>query len=278
MFKIVIDSTTDLPTEVLSKHNLLQIPLQVIVDGKNFRDKVEIAESVFYQKLETGSEVSTSLPLYEDIFNVFEKYAKDNIPFIYIAFSTGLSGTYNQARLVMDDVRELYPTAKMTIIDSKSGGLGEGVILLKVLEAVESGSSYDEVISLVNDLVNRVEHVFMVNSLDQLIKGGRITGIKAKIGSLLRVRPVLTLPNGSIQQYKSAIGTKRALREVVARVNNLIGKDDLIGINYADNIELADEVEKMLNDAGYTNIVRAPIGSVFAAHIGSNAVGVYFFK
>src|SRR5690554_4385325 len=120
MIKIIIDSTTDLPTDLLKKYNLTQIPLQVLVDGQSYRDKVEITEEDFYEKLIGGSKVSTSLPLYEDYFNAFELYAKENIPFIYLTITSGLSGTYNQGRLVLKDVQEKYPNSKMTIIDSKA--------------------------------------------------------------------------------------------------------------------------------------------------------------
>lgn len=278
MVKIIVDSTTDLPKDLLDEYKLTQIPLQVLIDGETYLDKVDIEEDFVYKNIREGKDVSTSLPLYDDYYKAFEKYAKEGIPFIFLTISKVLSGTYNQGRLVMDDILEKYPDAKMAIVDSKAGALAQGLIVIRVMEAIKAGLDFDGAVKLFENLTSRIEHVFMVNNLARLLKSGRISGVAAKVGSLLRIKPVLILEDGYIIPYKSAIGTTRAFKEMMKRVNSVIGKDDLIGINYADNVELADQVEALLRNEGYNNIVRAPIGSVFAAHIGGNAVGVYFFR
>lgn len=277
MFRILTDSTCDLSSEQLKIKDM--IPLQVILEDTSYRDKVEIDTKAVYAHINAGKSIKTSLPHYQDFYEKFEFYAKQDIPFIYLAFSSALSGTHNFSLLVLKDIKEKYPHVKAHIVNSKAGGLGLGLLFSRLLTLKQSGASFDEVVSEAEKLSGHVEHIFMVNNLAQLVKGGRITSLKAIIGGLLNIRPILKLDAlGAIKPHKNAIGMRRGINEVAQYVISNCDKDTLIGINYADNTELASQMESTLRKHGYTQFIKEPIGSVFAAHIGSNAVGVYFIR
>ncbi len=277
--RFVIDSTCDIDQVYIDKLDIKVIPLQVIIEGKSYRDKKEITVEEVYSYIQNGTKLQTSLPLISDFLSVFEPLAEAGEPFIYLAFSKELSGTFNAGHLVLSELKEKYPQMKYAQIDSKSGALGYGVVALEMIMETERNSDFDHIVKYTTDLTNKIEHVFMVNNLDQLSKGGRISQIKAIIGGLLSIRPILRLVDGKIHAYKSAIGTKRAFKELVNHVEKtLTNKDSLIGINYSNSENLANQIEIMLRHVGYTNFIREQIGSVFASHIGLDAVGLYYFR
>ncbi len=277
--KFVIDSTCDIDQIYIDKKDIRVVPLQVIVEGKSYRDKKEITVDQVYDYIKQGVKLQTSLPLISDFLAVFEPLAEANEEFIYLAFSKELSGTFNAANLVLNELKEKYPNMKYALIDSKSGALGYGVVALEMIMESDRNSDFDHLVEYTTALTKKIEHVFMVNNLEQLTKGGRISHVKAIIGGLLSIRPILRLIDGKIHSYKSAIGTKRALNELVHYVEQTLNdKDALIGINYSNSEELANKIEVALRHTGYTNFIREKIGSVFASHIGLEAVGLYYFK
>src|SRR5690606_15102817 len=158
---------------------------------------------------------------------VFEPLAEANEEFIYLAFSKVLSGTFNAANLVLNELKEKYPNMKYALIDSKAGALGDGVVALEMIMESDRKSDFDHLVEYTTALTKKIEHVFMVNNLEQLTKGGRISNVKAIIGGLLSIRPILRLIDGKIHSYKSAIGTKRALNELVHYVEQTLNdKED----------------------------------------------------
>ncbi|VEU83253.1 DegV family protein [Acholeplasma hippikon] len=279
MIKFIIDSTIDLSDDLLKTYDVDMISLQVLIDGKNYRDRKEIKIEDLYQAIKENKKVQTSLPIMMDMYETFEKYAKENTDFIFYTFSSRLSGTYNAGRQVIEDLKGQYPNVNMIAIDSKNGGTPGLIMALDILEKIKSGASFNEVVDYANMLTTKMENLFLVNDLTQLKRGGRISTLKSLVGNLLNIKPILILDDGAITQYKSSIGQKRALNDMIEFVvKNIPNKNALIGINYSANEELLHKVEGMLIEKGFNNFIKSRIASTMTAHIGLDAISLSFYK
>ncbi|VEU79959.1 DegV family protein [Haploplasma axanthum] len=280
MIKVIIDSTCDLSEDYIKSNDIKMIPLQVLMDNIEYLDKTTVDSKVVYDAIKQGKPIKTSLPRYEDAYNTFVEYAKTNQEFICVAFSKKMSGTYDFLQMVLNDVKEEYPSLKASIIDSKTGSLSTTIVIYKMIDKIKSGSTFEEVVEYTKELTTKTGFLFVVNDLNQLVKGGRVSRLKAITASVLSIHPILKIQDGKIETFKNVIGLKRTLKELVKEARKVItDKDQLIGISYANNIELAKEVERLLREeVGCTNFFFETIGSVFAAHLGLGSVGISFFN
>lgn len=279
MIKFIIDSTIDLSDKELKQYNVDMISLQVIIDDKNYRDRKEIKIEDLYTAIRENRKVQTSLPIYSDMYDLFESYAKANQPFIFYTFSSKLSGTFNASYQIVEELKEKYPQVKMAAIDSKNGGTPGSIMARDIIKKINEDASFDDVVNYANTLALKMENLFLVNDLTQLKRGGRISALKSIVGSLLSIKPLLILNEGAINQLKSSIGLKRALNDMVDHVEkNISSKDAIVGINYSENIELLEKTESLLRQRGFNNIVKSRIASVMTAHIGLDAVSLSFYK
>ncbi|CCV63930.1 conserved hypothetical protein, DegV family [Alteracholeplasma palmae J233] len=280
MIKVVVDSTSDLKPEYLKENDIKMIPLQVFVEGKEYLDKTNIDVKEVYQYIRENKNIKTSLPRYQDLYEVFESYAKINQPFIFFAFSKEMSGTYNAAHTVLAEIKEIYPDAKIAIIDSKTGSLSSSIIVFKLVDKIKAGASFDEAVDYANKLTYETGFIFMVNDLSQLVKGGRVSKVKALVSNVLKIHPILKIEEGKINNFKNVIGYKRTITELIKEAKKMIqDTSQTIYISYADNAELAYEVRDLLEkELGCKDFYFDAIGSVFAAHLGLGSVGISFFK
>lgn len=279
MIKIIIDSTCDIDNSILKENQIEMIPLQVAIEDISKKDKVEISVDDVYLAIEENKSIKTSLPLYEDIYKTFEKIVKNNDKAIFITFSKEMSGTYNFSKLVLEDIKEVYKDADIRIIDSKNGGIGITLLLNELLSMNLDDSNIDEIESTLNNLTLKTQHAFLANDLEQLIRGGRLSTVKGFIANLLKIKPLIVVKDGIMAHYKSPIGIKRGIRELITYVEeHITNKDEAIGVSYTNDLELADLTVSTLEKSGFTNIIKQRIGSVMTAHIGLSAVGIAFLN
>lgn len=279
MIKFIIDSTIDLTDDYIAKNNVDMISLQVIIDDRTYRDRTEITITELYKAIRNESKVQTSLPIYSDMHDLFEYYAKRNQDFIFYTFSAALSGTFQAATMIVEEMKELYPNVNMKVINSKNGGTPGAIMAMDIIDKIHTGASFNDVLTYAEYLGNKMENLFLVNDLTQLKRGGRISTLKSLVGTILSIKPILILNQGKIEQFKSSIGLKRAINDMIDHVTKSnISKDSVIGINYSENEELLYAVEKKLSSLGYNNILKSRIASVMTAHIGLDAVSISFYK
>lgn len=281
MIKLIVDSTCDLPKEYLESYDIKTIPLQVRLNEKDYKDKETISIDEIYASMKEGSIPMTSQPSPLDIENTFSNYASQGINFIYLSFSSKLSGTYQLAYSILNELKEKYKNVQMDIVDTKSGSSAIGLMVIEAMKLIEKGMSFEFVLNAVNELTRCVEHLFTIADLKWLIKGGRLNKAQAIIGSILDIKPILHLNDGSVETIDKVRGKKKALNTLVELVVERIRKfpDQIIGISHADDIETAELLSKMLTDKiGETQIIINKIGSVLGTHIGIGGVGVFFFN
>lgn len=281
MIKIIVDSTCDIPTSLQNKYQIQMIPLRITVEGKTYEDKKEINTEVIYNHIKANHTISTSLPSYENIYSIFKENAENGQPFIFLSFSSKLSGTYQFATEILNDVQGKFPDVDMAVVDTLGGALGIGLIAMHLARyASDSTHTFKDCLEKATNLISRINHFFLVGNLSQLAKGGRITLLKAIGGNMLNIKPILNIEAGEIKLLQQVHGTKRALKRLAEFVDKNIGnRNQLVGINYSNDIALADKLEEVLQkNYGIDHIVKMNIGSVLSSHIGLEAVGVFFFS
>jgi len=276
MIKLIVDSTCDLDETFIKEYKIDVIPLQVLINGISYKDKLEIELETLYEHIRQGDDVKTSLPSYDDMFPLFENYAKTNQPFIFFSFAKALSGTYNFASILVEELKTKYDTP-MAVIDLKNGGLGSTLLIEEIVRFTQKNYNFDDVVNFSENLTHHMKHLIMLEDVSQLRKGGRISAIASALSTALTIRPVLELVQGAIKSYKRAIGSKRALKELVNYVEkHHLAKDHTIGILRTANDDLFNNLHDSLKKLGYTNIRVGTIASVMTAHIGLDAVSICF--
>ncbi len=277
------DSTLDLPMDCCEKYDIKVIPMCVTVDGQLYRynvDEKEISCIEFYNKLKQGASCSTSQINYKDFNDSFEPVLKQGKDILYIAFTSGMSSTYNTCKIAINDLKEKYPDRKIIAVDSLSASIGEGVLVLNAAIKRQNGSDIESVAKWVEE--NRLKscHWFVVEDLDQLKKGGRISAAAATFGKALGIRPLISVDNnGKLTAVAKIRGQKKVYSELISRLVS-DGKDiaeQTVIIGHANCPDNAKELKKLLKDRRLVkDIIIANIGPVIGAHVGSGMLALAF--
>jgi DegV family protein with EDD domain len=279
--QIIADSACDLPDDIIEKYNIDVLPLIVNLDGKEYKDNVDIKPSELFKRMLEGAVPKTAQAPYESIENMFKKYLTCNKPCIYISFSSELSGTYQTARIVAQDIKEKYPDFDLTVIDSKAASLGYGLIVyLTALEA-QNGASKEEVINKILFYKQHMEHIFTVNDLEYLYKGGRVSKTAAVLGSVLNIKPILDVEDGKLIPIEKIRGRKKSINRMIEIVEERSDRlsEQIVAINHADDLETALSVKSKLEAKfGIKEFVIRDVGCAIGAHSGPGTLSIFFLN
>jgi DegV family protein with EDD domain len=277
--KLFADSASDLPKEFFNQDNIEFFPLKVHIDGQDYNDLLDIEPKTVFDKIREGHMPKTSQVSPESFLKKFTELAEKDEKGIYVAFSSQLSGTYQTAVMIRDQVQEDYPGLDLTIIDSKCASLGYGLIVKYALKMLQEGGTRQEIIDSINYHAEHMEHLFTVEDLDYLAKGGRVSKASAFLGGLLNIKPLLHVEDGKLVPIEKLRGKKKLLKRMLElmeeRGSNLSGQT--IAISHGDDEELALEMKKMIEEKFspkdvYINIIGCAVGS----HTGTGTLAVFF--
>lgn len=280
--KIIIDSTTDLPKELIEKYDIDVLPLRVLINDKEYTDKETITVDEVYDAMKRGICPKTSLPNPKRTYELFKEYASKGIDFIFYSFSSKLSSTFQNAFLIIEELKEEFPKVKMVALDTRAGSIGAGLIALQGAKLAEKGFSFENILRISKDCIKHIEHVFTIDDLNWLLKGGRIKKSSALIGNALNIKPILDVKDGEMRVIKKIRGRKKALQTIVnileERIKNF--PNQIIGIAHADDFQTVLELKDMIvKKLGHNkNIIIEKIGSVLGSHLGIGGVGIFFFN
>lgn len=276
--RIYADNACDLDEDLLQEYDIKLFYMPVTVKGQTYRDRLTISPPEFYKLLEAPNVIPTTAQItpgeFQDEFEKVMKESDDDI--IYIAFSSGLSGTYQSACIARDAV----DPDRITVIDSKSASVGYALTVLRAARAVQAGKSKAEVIAEIEDNIRRIQHIFIVGSFDMLKRGGRVSSTAATIGSLLNIKLILHFVDGYIVPLEKIHGMKKA-RKRMLEIMKERGADDLkdqwIGINHSNDLEGALEIKRMIEKRfGCSKFVISEIGAAIGSHVGAGTYSVFF--
>lgn len=184
-YVITINSTSDLPKEWVWEREIPVVPLNCTIGGKTYRDMYDLTAEEFYDMLENGEMAVTSQPSPQTAIDILEPILKKGKDILHLSFTSGLSGTYNSMCIAAEELREKYPERKIVVIDTLCASMGEGLLDYKALELQKEGRSLEEVAQWVEENKLKICHFFMVEDLNHLQKGGRISKTAAVIGTMV---------------------------------------------------------------------------------------------
>ncbi|MFA5675767.1 MAG: DegV family protein [Christensenellales bacterium] len=273
-------STSDLPKEYTDKHNILILKYTFTIDSKEYKDG-DMDTKKFFDMERDGFMPTTSLLTPDYITEEVEKVLSSGRDMLYIAFSSGLSGSCNNVMLVARELREKYPERKFIVVDSLCASLGHGLLVDYAVKMREKGKSIDEVAKWVESNKLAINHWFTVDSLSHLRRGGRVTGAAAFVGNLLHIKPVLNVDHeGHLIPREKEKGRKRALKCLVEKMAESVIKPEgqSVFISHGDDEETATYVADMIKDLfpEIGDIMISPLGAVIGAHAGPGTIALFF--
>ena len=279
-FKILTDSTTDLSEKWAAENDVTILGLTIRLDGVTYETVGEnkLTSKVLLEKMKSGSQPTTSQINVGQFEDVFREYAKAGTPLLYVAFASLLSGTYQSAVMARDMVLEDYPEAVIEILESRAASMGEGLLVMKAVEARLEEKTLAETVELLLALRPKVQTYFLVDDLNHLVRGGRISKAAALLGSLASIKPIITVQaDGSLKPIAKVRGKKKAQAECVRMLLENLAEDRVV-IAHADADQEAGNLKAMLlEDSRVKEVLIEPLGPVIATHVGPGTLALFGF-
>lgn len=277
MVKIITDTTSCLPVEIATRYEIPVIPQVIIFGEDTFNEGSDFNYETFIQRLKSSSELPKTAAPSPDLFtHWFRKYSQLGEPIVCIHPSSEVSGTVRSAIVASKD----FPKLDIRVIDTRTVSTPLGTIVQIAAQMAQDGCSANEIVEKIDDLVQRCRVYFLVATLDYLAKGGRIGGASALLGSVLQIKPILTLKNGHVDQLSRERTHTRALQRLKEIVLDQAPKDGdaMLSVMHAG---VPDEAKKLANELSVLlNQQIIPIANVppaIATHAGPGIIGVGFF-
>ncbi|WP_338444111.1 DegV family protein [Bacillus spizizenii] len=278
---LIADSAADLPRSYFEENGIGFIPLRVSLSDKEFEDAVTIDSDQIFEAMQNGETPKTSQAAPQTIKNVFLQYAETGDPALYIAFSSGLSGTYQTAVMMANEVKEEFPDFELRVIDSKCASLGYGLAVRHAADLCINGNTIQEIETSVKNFCEQLEHIFTVDDLTYLARGGRISKTSAFVGGLLNIKPLLQMEGGKLVPLEKIRGQKKLFKRIIELMKERGGDwgNQTVGISYAANEEKAIDMKNLIEDTFKPKeIIMHSIGSTIGSHAGPGTLAIFFLK
>lgn len=279
--KILSDSACDLPKDILEEYDIDILPIIVINKDKEYLDGITIEPKTVYDEMRNGT-IYTTAQIPANIFNEkFTECAKNGDEVIYIAFSSGLSGTYQTSMFVKDVILETYPDFKLDIIDTKAASGGFGLIVLHAAKLAKEGKDKQEILESIEKLKGSIQHIFTVDDIEYLFRGGRVTRTQAFVGGLLNIKPILHVDDGRLVPLEKVRGKNKVHKTILdligKRSRNVDLKKQAICITHGDDLEGALKLKGLIEkEFGVNDFIINTIGAAIGAHSGPGTIAVFF--
>lgn len=279
---ILTDSASDIDASVRESLGIVAVPLKVMFGSETYQDGVTISSTAFFEKLSQSSVLPTTsqpspLEFAEAYKAIYEKYGKD-VQIIAIMLSAALSGTYQSAMIAKSMLEE---SIDITVIDSRKASYVHGMICVDAAKAAQEGKSKQQILDMIDRYLDEVQVYFIVDTLEFLQKGGRIGRAAAVIGSLLNIKPILTLdPVGYVSAFDKVRGTKKALNRVLEALQEYSqGKPVKVAVLHSSVPDQAAEIlERIKQEFQVTDSHLEEIGPVIGTHTGPGLLGIVMVK
>ncbi len=281
-FKIITNTTADLPTDYIQEHNLGLMVFNYTIKGETYSRGHELDWKEFYQMMRDGNMPTTSQVNPEECRMYFEEYLKECRQLLYICFSSGLSGTYNNACLAADMIMEEHPDCKITVIDSRCASMGEGLLVHKAVMLQKAGKSMEETADWVEEHIPHLVHIFTVDDLNHLYRGGRVSRTAAVVGTVVGIKPILHVDGeGHLIPIQKVRGRKKSLHALVDYMAEKMGsyrdENDIVFISHGDALEDAEAVRDEVKERfGIDSFLMNHIGPTIGAHSGPGTIALFF--
>ena len=277
--KIITDSTSYIPEEYIKDYDINVVSLNVILEGTSYRE-VDLDNLEFYRKMElTGEIPKSSQPSLDEMMKVFEEVVKGGDDIVGIFLSSKMSGAYSSANLVKSMVLEKYPNAKIEIIDSMTNCMQMGYEVLEAARFAKEGKTIEEVVDIAIKTRERSRFLFFPDTLRYLKKGGRIGGAAALLGTVLQIKPILTVENGVTTVYEKVRTKKRAINTIIDKVLKDAKEKGLseVIVHHINCEEEGKSLAKALEEKLHIPVKHQTIGPIIGLHVGPASIGVAYY-
>ena len=281
-FKVLTDTSSNLPARICKKYDIDVVPFHFYINGveEPYVDIEEFDGPMFYKKIRKGAVVTTSQINPSNYSDFFETYLAQGLDVLYVSMASGISSSFASANIAANELREKYPDRTISIIDSMTASLGEGIPAIRAAECREKGMSIDETTVFMKKLCTRTHSVFTVDDLMCLKRGGRLSNLGAVAGILLNIKPILKgSEKATIVSIAKVRGRKHSIEALAERYNRLVRNPDLqtVGIAHADCQEDADYLISLINKVHPPKeILTVMYEPVTGAHVGPGALALFF--
>jgi len=275
MIRIVTDSSCDLPKKFIEKHDISVVPLTVNIDGEEYVEGKNISPEIFWEKMRHSSDLpKTSQPTPAAFSETFKKLSKNGDQILCLTISSKLSGTFQSATL-----GNQLAGNPATIFDTLSGSLSHGIQVLQSARMAEKGEKLDNILKYLEDFRNKVTILILLHTLENIVKGGRLSKFKGGIAKLLNVKVILHGVKGEVHILKKVRGTKRFLNETLKIMEEIPGIMDkkIFGITHVDNEEGAGFFKgKILERFNPKEIIINGMGPTMGTYAGEGGIIIGF--
>lgn len=276
---VVTDSTADIPKEYIEKLGIEVVPLIVNFSGTVFLDGIDITPEIFFDKLKSSAALpKTSQPspdsFVEKYKEVFKKYG-DDAKIISIHISSKLSGTLQSATIakkIMGENHEIYP------VDSMNASMGLGLTVIKAAKLAQEGIEPKMIIESLQGDIEKTQLVAILETLDYLKKGGRISPARALLGTMLNIKPIIHIVKGEVETLDKARGKKKGVARMLVHMLSDVNKDKAVSVGYTQDRKEAVEFAQEIKNAGVSEVIISQIGSVIGTYSGPGALALFYTK
>lgn len=279
-FQIITDSCCDLPAQMISELELSIAPLSLEMDGKAYVSG-EMSPKALYDHLRAGKLPKTSAVNPDGWAALIRPALEAGRDVLVLAFSSGLSGTYQSAVIAAEDLREEFPQRKLIVIDTLCAALGQGLLVCTAARLRSEGKSIDEAAAWLDAHKRNLCHWFTVEDLMHLKRGGRISAATAVMGTMLSIKPVLHMDDqGKLESVSKARGRKAALNQLLDRMGETMFSEgnDTVFLGHGDCLADAEYVAAQMKARfGVKEVIVNYVGAVIGAHAGPGVLAIFFF-
>lgn len=277
MVKIVTDSTSDLPRDIVEKYDIQIVPLTVKIGNKAFRDYYDVTPVEFYQMLKENDDFpTTSQPSVDEFIQTYKKLGnQDDIISIHI--SLDMSKTAQSASVALQQLSGW----KVEIIDSRTVCLGLGLIVYEAAKAAKEGANVKEILALIDELKSKAKVYFSVETLDYLQKGGRIGKAQGFLGAMLKIKPLLGVVDGFVSPIERVRGASRLINRMVELIKDDAGQNKKIKATFVwgESENQLNELTSHLSEVVQVDeLFRSHTGTVITSHAGPTAFAVGYYS
>lgn len=279
---LITENTADLPEEYYKGHDIEEVYLSYIIDGKTYTGENSLSSEEFYARVRQGAMPTTSQTNAEEIRERYLNLLKQGKEILHLSFSSGLSGSCGAAMMAAKQIQEQIPEAKIEVVDTLCASLGQGLLVHKVWEKMQANPdiALAELAAYARELVPNLCHNFTVDDLNHLHRGGRVSKATAVVGTLVGIKPVLHVDDeGHLVSLSTVRGRKKSLTALVDRMEKQTQgfTNDIVFISHGDCLEDAEYVQRLVEERfGIHKFIINPVGPVIGAHSGPGTVALFF--
>ncbi|MPM02990.1 hypothetical protein SDC9_49249 [bioreactor metagenome] len=286
MIKIIADSTCDLSDEVLSRYHIGIAPLIIQIDGRDYRDRIDMKPDEFYRiMMDLEENPTTAMPSPEEFLRRMEEgIAEGCREILCICMSSGTSGSYQSAMVAKELFYDKYDPSeyKLHVVDSLSMSHGSGYLILKSAQLREAGYTFEELVHFNETFKKHVKHYLSVDDLDNLIRSGRLTNASAFIGKLLKLKPIMTMKDSRGAIVAKERGRRNVLEHYVREFKRRVDEEltTFIIVGYTSDIAYAENLKtKLMQETGFKgDIYIMQMGVSVGTHVGLGGLSMFFIE